>query len=276
MKKIIGNEKARLCIERNDKEEWTNAEYSIEELFEHDILGSIAARVKNNDKIPKRTVKYFSIGNNIMDKRTRINAKFRASVKYNKEDDFECVCTYLDISDLYNFIVDLYIYYAQAFNTSITDINIRMIEITIRRPVSFTNKGFINTKVLKQYDLDGQMDFLLHFLKTQKWEISNNKIVFTELINDKYVETLLKRFEKESIIYNEMQKSMIINDCETLGIEAVRKYSQDKIQTEKIEKEKLDEIINNNQEFYSMNLRKYNPEFTKFGNKNSKPIIMLL
>lgn len=277
--KLTGKEKARLCIEIDNEEEWTNKQFTIQELFDSYILGSIAAPIKNNDKIKQKKVKYFSIGNTRMDKRTRINAKFRASLKYprnEKEDfDFECVGNYLDINDFYNFIVDLYVDYAKAFNTTITNINLKMIEIEIRNPLAFTDKGFINSKILTQYDLDGQIDFLLHFLKTQKWEIINNKIIFTELINDKFIQVLLESFEKESIINNEKQKNMIINDCEILGIQTARENIQSKIQKEKADKEKLETIINNNQDFYTLNLRKYKPKFTKLGNKNSKPIVLL-
>lgn len=277
--KLTGKEKARLCIEMDNKEEWTNTHFTIQELLDSYILGTIAAPIKNNNKIQEKIVKYFSINNTIMDKRTRINAKFCASLKYPKDGkesiEFECVCTYLDISDFYNFIVDLYIEYAEGFNTTITNINLKMIEIEIKNPLAFTDEGFINSKVLNQYDLDGQIDILLYLLKTQKWEIINNKIIFTELINDKFIQTLLEVFEKKSIINNEKHKNMVINDCEMYGIETIRKNTQDKIQTEKAEKENLETIINYNQDFYTLNLRKYTPRFTKLGNKNSKPIVFL-
>lgn len=276
--KLTGKENARLCIEMNNKETWTNSHYTLEELFEDDILCSIVAPVKIKKKISEKEVKFFSIGDTIMDKRTRINAKFRVSLKYKVDkkmpEEFECVCTYLDISDFYNFIVDLYIDYSETFNTDITNIRLKMIEIDIRPPVSFTNKGFINSNILNQYDLDGQIDILCHFLKTQKWEFINNKIIFTHLINDKFVQTLLKDFEKEMIIKNENQKNTTVNNCEALGIATFRKNIQNRIQKAKADKEKLETIISNNQDFYSLNLRKYNPKFTKLGNSNSKPIIL--
>ena len=167
--KLTGKEKASLCIERNNKEEWTNERFTIKELLDSYILGSIAAPIEYNDKIEPQKVKYFTIGNTIMDKRTRINAKFHASLKYPKNEkesiEFECVCTYLDISDFYNFIVDLYVEYAKEFNETITDINLKMIEIEIKNPLTFTNKGFINSNVLKQYDLDG---YFITFTKNSK------------------------------------------------------------------------------------------------------------
>ena len=209
-----------------------------------------------------------------MDKRTRINVKFRISLKYLEKEEatksFERRCRYLDINDFYNFIVDLYIEGTKVFKSSITDINIIMTEIEIIYPVSFTKNGFIHSKVLNQYDLDGQIDILLHFLKTQDWEIINNEIIFSKLINDKYIQRLLKTFEKEYIINNESQKSTIINECEVFGIATTKKNIQNKIQKEKSDKEKLEIILNSNKEFYALNLKKYNPKFTKLGNKNNK------
>ena len=277
--KLTGKEKARLCIEQNNEEKWTNPNFTLDELLDSYILGSIAMPIKSNKKIDKETVKYFSTGNIVIDKRTRINAKFRVSMKYITDKksamEFECVCTYLDISDFYNFMVDLYIDYAEGFNAPITDIDVKIIEIEIRPPVSFTEKGFVNSKVLKQYDLDGQIDILLHFLKTQKWEIINNKIIFTELINDDFVQTLLKAFEKETIINNENQKNMLIDYCENIGITNARENIQNKIQKDQLEKEKLETIINNNKDFYSLNLTKYNPKFTKRRNTNNGPIYII-
>lgn len=276
--KLTGEEKARLCIEIDNKEEWTNTQFTIKELLDSYILGSIAAPIKNNEKVQEKIVKYFSINNTIMDKRSRINAKFRVSLNFPKNEkesiEFECVCTYLDICDFYNFIVDLYVDYAKSFNRTVTDINLKMIEIEIKNPLAFTNKGFINSNVLKQYDLDGQIDILLHLLKNQKWEIINDKIIFTELINDKFIQTLLEVFEKEAIIDNEEHKNMIIDNCEIMGIKRYREDIQNKLQKEKEDKDKLETIINNNQDFYTLNLKKYKPRFTKLGNKNSKPIII--
>ena len=277
--KLTGKEKARLCIETDNKEDWTNKNFTIKELLDSYILGTIAAPIKNKDKVQEKVVKYFSIDNTIMEKRTRINAKFRASLKYKKNEkesiEFECVCTYLDITDFYNFIVDLYVDYAETFNTTISNINLKMIEIDIRFPLAFTDKGFINSNVLNQYDLDGQIDILVHLLKTQKWEIINNKIIFTELINDEFIQTLLKDFEKEFIINYEKQKDIIVDNCEILGIKTARKNIRNKIQKEKADKEELETIINYNQHFYTLNLRKYTPKFSKLGNKNNKHIVFL-
>ena len=41
--KITGKEKARLCIEKENEEEWTNPNFTINQLLDSYILGIIAA-----------------------------------------------------------------------------------------------------------------------------------------------------------------------------------------------------------------------------------------
>ena len=274
--KLTGKENTKLCIEINGKENWVTygIQHTLDELLTSYILGSIVIPLDTNDKIEEQTVKYLCIGNTIIDKRCRINAKFRISIKDKRY--YECACTYLDISDFFNFIVDLYIKYVKISKAKITDIEIKMIEIEIKYPLSFTDKGFINTLILKEYDLDTQINILLHLLKSQKWEIINNKIIFTELIDNKYIKKLLNYFKKESIINTEKQKYIIANDCNTLGIQTVMKNAQRKIKREKNNKEKLEVTINTNKEFYSHNFKKYIPKFTNLGDPNNRKIVIMV
>ena len=130
--KLTGKENTKLCIEINGKENWVTygIQHTLDELLTSYILGSIVIPLDTNDKIEEQTVKYLCIGNTIIDKRCRINAKFRISIKDKRY--YECACTYLDISDFYNFIVDLYIKYVKISKAKITDIEIKMIEIEIK------------------------------------------------------------------------------------------------------------------------------------------------
>ena len=68
---------------------------------------------------------------------------------------------------------------------------------------------------------------------------------------------------------------MLIDYCENIGITNARENIQNKIQKEQLEKEKLETIINNNKDFYSLNLTKYNPKFTKRRNTNNGPIYII-
>ena len=49
--KLTGKEKARLCIEVDNKEDWTNKNFTIKELLDSFILGTIATPIKNKDKV---------------------------------------------------------------------------------------------------------------------------------------------------------------------------------------------------------------------------------
>lgn len=89
-------------------------------------------------------------------------------------------------------------------------------------PVTFTDKGFINSKLLNQYDLDGQTYALQYFLRTQKWEINNNKIVFPELTNDELIQDLLNIHSTEYAITLIEQRLDQVSNCSIFGIESCR------------------------------------------------------
>lgn len=265
--KLTGKEWVSLCAEESNKPIWTISQLTLDDLLNIHILGDIKKGLKYNGKAIKFDISYLTIDDMIIPKGTRITPKFRASLrKCDKEmyqKDFECILSYLDISDFYNGVIDLYFDYAETFDTNIENIKLDLIEIEIMRPVAFTDKGFINSEILNQYDLDGQISILGNLLRTQKWSIMDNKIIFTELINDRFVKKLLKLFETEFIINNENQKEMLINYCEAIGIYKAREESKNKIQEEQTHLANLQKLINNTQEFYSLNLRKYKPKFNK-------------
>ena len=59
-------------------------------------------------------------------------------------------------------------------------------------PVSFTDKGFINSKFLKQYDLEGQIYILEYMLRKEQWKIENDKIIFPSITNDIQMKQITK------------------------------------------------------------------------------------
>lgn len=270
---LTGNEWVSLCAEEANKPIWTISQLTLDALLNVHILGDIKKGLKYNGKAEKFEISYLTINDMIISKGTRITPKFRVSLrKYPENDkvkkDFECIFSYLDINDFYNGVIDLYFDYAEIFNTNIENIKLDLIEMEIMPPVAFTNKGFINSEKLTQYDLDGQISILANLLKTQKWEITNNKIIFTELINENLVQKLLKLFETEFIINHEEQKNMAIDYCEALGTYKAREEIKNNIQKEKSRLSVLQDKVNNSQEFYSLNLRKYIPKFDKEENYN--------
>lgn len=100
-------------------------------------------------------------------------------------------------------------------------------------PVTFTDKGFINSKRLNEYDLDGQLYALDYFLRTQKWKIKDNKIVFPELNDDFIVDKLLKIHTSEYM--NTLIKARLeqVTNCSFYGIESCRNTLEKELQHNK-------------------------------------------
>lgn len=91
----------------------------------------------------------------------------------------------------------------------------------IEKPLSlaFTDKGFINSKLLNEYDLDGQIYELTYLLRTQNWKIENNIIIFPEIKDDIIVSDLIAINTNKYILQLlENRRNEIIN-CSINGIE---------------------------------------------------------
>lgn len=276
--KLNGNEKVELCAEKNNEPQWTISQLTLDELLNTFILGKIKRGIECFGKPIKEDIKYFSINQMILTPKTRINTKFRISLKKFPKgskfrEEYECVYTLLDVSDFYNAVVDLYYDYSEFFYTKIDNIKIRLIELEIKTPLAFTEKGFINSNYINQYDLDGQISILSKFLRTQKWEFINNKIVFTELINDKFIEELVQLQEKEFFINHQKEKLYHIEHCEAVGISETKKYIEKSINEEIDNIEKLKKEVQIKQEICSLNLIKYIPKFDKGGKNRWKQIL---
>ena len=93
--------------------------------------------------------------------------------------------------------------------------------------------------------------------------MSDNKIIFTELINDKFIEALIKLQGMESFIECEKNLKFNIEHAKILGIDKAKKIAEQSIEEEKTKMEKLKKRIEVNQEMYSLNLIKYIPKFDK-------------
>jgi len=59
-------------------------------------------------------------------------------------------------------------------------------------PVAFTDKGFINSKFLKTYDMEGQIYILDYMLRNEQWKFEDNKIVFPNITNDIQMKQITK------------------------------------------------------------------------------------
>lgn len=113
--------------------------------------------------------------------------------------------------------------------------------------VSFTDEGFINSKYLKQYDLEGQIYILEYMLRNEQWKFENNKIIFPSITNDIQVQQITKLQELDLKNFYFDIRADEVNRCSAMGISSQNRFIQ--IQKKKIQDEKAyikNEIKENN------------------------------
>lgn len=103
-------------------------------------------------------------------------------------------------------------------------------------PVSFTDKGFINSKFLKQYDLEGQIYILEYMLRKEQWKIENDKIIFPSITNDIQMKQITKLQELDLKDFYFDIRADEVNRCSLMGINSQLRFIQ--VQKKKIQDEK--------------------------------------
>ena len=114
-------------------------------------------------------------------------------------------------------------------------------------PVTFTDKGFINSKFLKTYDMEGQIYILDYMLRNEQWKFEDNKIVFPNITNDIQMKQITKLQELDLKDFYFDIRADEVNRCSLMGINSQLHSIQ--IQKKKIQDEKeniINEIKENN------------------------------
>ena len=114
-------------------------------------------------------------------------------------------------------------------------------------PVAFTDKGFINSKFLKTYDMEGQIYILDYMLRNEQWKFEDNKIVFPNITNDIQMKQITKLQELDLKNFYFDIRADEVNRCSLMGINSQLHSIQ--IQKKKIQDEKeniINEIKENN------------------------------
>lgn len=119
----------------------------------------------------------------------------------------------------------------------------------VKKPLSvaFTDKGFINSKFLKTYDMDGQIYILDYMLRNEQWKFEDNKIVFPNITNDIQMKQITKLQELDLKDFYFDIRADEVNKCSLMGINSQLHSIQ--IQKKKIQDEKeniKNEIKENN------------------------------
>lgn len=114
-------------------------------------------------------------------------------------------------------------------------------------PVAFTDKGFINSKFLKTYDMEGQIYILDYMLRNEQLKFEDNKIVFPNITNDIQMKQITKLQELDLKDFYFDIRADEVNRCSLMGINSQLHSIQ--IQKKKIQDEKeniINEIKENN------------------------------
>ena len=114
-------------------------------------------------------------------------------------------------------------------------------------PVAFTDKGFINSKFLKTYDMEGQIYILDYMLRNEQWKFEDNKIVFPNITNDIQMKQITKLQELDLKDFYFDIRADEVNRCSLMGINS--QLHSIHIQKKKIQDEKeniINEIKENN------------------------------
>lgn len=119
----------------------------------------------------------------------------------------------------------------------------------VKKPLSvaFTDKGFINSKFLKTYDMEGQIYILDYMLRNEQWKFEDNKIVFQNITNDIQMKQITKLQELDLKDFYFDIRADEVNRCSLMGIHSQLHSIQ--IQKKKIQNEKeniINEIKENN------------------------------
>ena len=104
--------------------------------------------------------------------------------------------------------------------------------------LKFTRENLFNSETLQQYDEEGQKIFLSYMLyKGYDFEIKKNEIIFTGIVSEKQVESVIKRYNKESQSSDLKNKKYIADEIENVGVNEYKRNIDKKLKGFEIDRE---------------------------------------
>lgn len=97
--------------------------------------------------------------------------------------------------------------------------------------LTFNEKEAFNSKILNQYDIDGQRAFFGYLIKSEKWTVERGEIIFPNITSKERIQKLLKDFDIDIKRYNVQIMKQDLRNISVLGLASF----EDKVK--KIEKE---------------------------------------
>ncbi len=87
--------------------------------------------------------------------------------------------------------------------------------------LKFDNKNLFNSKLLQQYDEEGQKGYLGYLIQNRYWKIENNKLIFPDIDSNKKIKEVIEEYTTNSIKNNINAKEQALSDALMYGIDEV-------------------------------------------------------
>jgi|GEM_PF-4454491 hypothetical protein len=133
--RLTGKEKVSLYAEQNEKSNFIASELELKQLINGFILDKLCQQLIRNKDNGKIVTEYLSINDMKILKGTKVSLKFQVSLKKNepffKKVKYSTMYDKADISEFYNYVIELFEFYAYELDTVIDNIKIELKELKI-------------------------------------------------------------------------------------------------------------------------------------------------
>lgn len=133
--RLTGKEKVSLYAEQNEKSNFIASELELKQLINGFILDRLCQQLIRNKDNGKIVTEYLSINDMKILKGTKVSLKFQVSLKKNepffKKVKYSTMYDKADISEFYNYVIELFEFYAYELDTVIDNIEIELKELKI-------------------------------------------------------------------------------------------------------------------------------------------------
>ena len=133
--RLTGKEKVSLYAEQNEKSNFIASELELKQLINGFILDRLCQQLIRNKDNGKIVTDYLSINDMKILKGTKVSLKFQVSLKKNepffKKVKYSTMYDKADISEFYNYVIELFEFYAYELDTVIDNIKIELKELKI-------------------------------------------------------------------------------------------------------------------------------------------------
>jgi len=141
--KLTGKEMVSLYTEKDGEQNFTISQLNLNQLLNIFILDRMCQQLIKNKNDEKLVTGYLTINDMKISKGTKVSVKFRVSLKksipFLKNTKYIAINHDLDISEFYNYVVELFDFYAYELDTVIDNIKLELIELETKN--SDVSKG---------------------------------------------------------------------------------------------------------------------------------------